>query len=232
LQHRSIIRSGLSQMLLKDVDRHGYLTSTELWVNLRHLVESNPRQNQYMWVYTGQLDHFSHYYHPDDERTAAEFSEFSWSFEQTFLKRLSPAGCNGTLVLLTADHGMLATQKSAQYDLRNHPELSRLLHIMPTGEHRLMYLFIKPGQTEAVCSYFDLTWPGQFVFLDPTEAVARGLFGPGTPHPRLSDRLGDLIVVARNDAYLWWADKENMLVGQHGGLSPEEMIVPLLSVML
>ena len=232
LQHRSIIRSGLSQMLLKDVDRHGYLTSTELWVNLRHLVESNPRQNQYMWVYTGQLDHFSHYYHPDDERTAAEFSEFSWSFEQTFLKRLSPAGRNGTLVLLTADHGMLATQKSAQYDLRNHPELSRLLHIMPTGEHRLMYLFIKPGQTEAVCSYFDLTWPGQFVFLDPTEAVARGLFGPGTPHPRLSDRLGDLIVVARNDAYLWWADKENMLVGQHGGLSPEEMIVPLLSVML
>jgi len=232
LQHRSIIRSGLSQMLLKDVDLHGYLTPTELWVNLRHLVESNPRQHQYMYVYTGQLDHFSHYYHPDDERTVAEFSEFSWSFEKNFLERLSPAGRNGTLIVLTADHGMLATQKSALYDLRNHPELSRLLHILPTGEHRLMYLFIKPGQTDAVRSYFDLTWPGQFVFLDPSEAVARGLFGPGTPHPRLSDRLGDLIVVARNDAYLWWADKENMLVGQHGGLSPEEMIVPLLSVML
>jgi hypothetical protein len=95
-----------------------------------------------------------------------------------------------------------------------------------------MYLFIKPGQTSAVRNYFDLTWPGQFVFLDPSEAVARGLFGPGTPHPRLSDRLGDLIVVARNDAYLWWAEKENMLVGQHGGLSHDEMIVPLLSVML
>jgi hypothetical protein len=232
LQHRSIIRSGLSQMLFKDVDVHGYLTSTELWVNLRHLVESNPRQRQYMWVYTGQLDHFSHYYHPDDERTAAEFSEFSWSFEHNFLERLSPASRDGTLVLLTADHGMLATQKSTHYDLRNHPKLSHLLHILPTGEHRLMYLFIKPDQSDAVRSYIDLTWPGQFVFLDPSEAVARGLFGPGTPHPRLSDRLGDLIVVARNDAYLWWAEKENILVGQHGGLSPEEMIVPLLSVML
>lgn len=232
LQHRSIIRSGLSQMFLRDVDVHGYLTATELWVNLRHLVESNPRQRQYYWVYTGQIDHYSHFYHPDDERTAAEFAEFSRAFERHFLDRLSPASRKGTLVLLTADHGMIVTQKSAQHDLRNHPDLTHLLHILPTGEHRLMYLFIKPGCADQVRAYFNQTWPGQFLFLDPTEAVARGLFGPGTPHPRLADRLGDLIAAARGDAYLWWANKENPLIGQHGGLSADEMIVPLLSVAL
>ena len=232
LQHRSITRSGLSQMFFKDVKVHGYITPAELWVNLRHLLEANPHQRQYFWIYTGQLDHFSHYYHPDDERTSTEFADFSRAFEQYFLESLSPATRKGTLILLAADHGMLATQKSAHYDLRNHPELSRLLHILPTGEHRFMYLFIKPGQTDAVRSYFDLTWSGQFAFLDPSEAVARGLFGPGTPHPRLADRLGDLIVAARDEAYLWWADKENLLIGQHGGLSSEEMIIPLLSVML
>ena len=232
LQHRSIIRSGLSQMFLKDVDVHGYLTPAELWVNLRHLVESHPNLRQYFWVYTGQIDHFSHFYHPDDERTAAEFSEFSRTFEQHFLNRLSPAVRKGTLILLTADHGMLATRKSAHYDLRNHPGLTRQLHILPTGEHRLMYLFIKLSQADQVRSYFEQTWPGQFSFLDPVEAVARGLFGPGTPHPFLFDRLGDLIVAARDEAYLWWAEKENPLIGQHGGLSPDEMIVPLLTVML
>jgi hypothetical protein len=232
LQHRSITRSGLSQMFLRDVDVHGYLTPAELWVNLRHLVESNPNLRQYFWVYTGQLDHFSHYYHPDDERAAAEFAEFSQAFEQNFLNRLSPAIRQGSLVLLTADHGMLATRKSAHYDLRNHPDLSRHLHILPTGEHRLMYLFLKPGHAEQVHSYFNQIWPGQFVFLDPSEAVAKGLFGPGKPHPRLADRLGDLIVAARGEAYLWWAEKENPLIGQHGGLSPDEMIVPLVSVML
>jgi hypothetical protein len=211
---------------------HGYLTPAELWVNLRNLVESNPRQRQYFWVYTGQLDHFSHYYHPDDERTATEFADYSRAFEQYFLERLSPTIRKGTLVLLAADHGMLATQKSAHNDLRYHPELSRLLHILPTGEHRLMYLFLKPNQADQVRHYFDQAWPDQFIFLDSSEAVAKGLFGPGIPHPRLADRLGDLIVVARNEAYLWWADKENLLIGQHGGLSSEEMIVPLLSVML
>ncbi len=232
LQHRSIMHSGLSQMFFRDVNVHGFFTSAELWVNLRHLLEANPNLRQYFWVYTGQIDHFSHLYHPDDERTAAEFEEFSREFEQHFLKKLSPALRKGTLVLLTADHGMIATQKSATYDLRNHPELTRLLHILPTGENRLMYLFIRPGQTENVCRYIEHTWPDQFTFLDPSEAVAKGLFGPGKTHPRLADRLGDLIVAARDDAYLWWADKENPLIGRHGGLSAEEMIVPLLSVIL
>ncbi len=232
LQHRSIIRSGLSQMFLKDVQVHGYLTPAELWVNLRHLVESNPTTRQYFWVYSGQIDHFSHYYHPDDERVACEFSEFSRAFEQNFLAQLSPAVRRHTLVLLTADHGMLATQNSAQYDLRHHPELTRLLHILPTGEHRLMYLFTRPGKQAEICDYYEKAWPGQFAFLDPSEAVSKGLFGPGTPHPRLFDRMGDLIAIARHAAYLWWADKENPLIGQHGGLSPDEMIVPLLSVAL
>jgi hypothetical protein len=232
LQHRSIIRSGLSQMFLKEVQVHGYLSPTELWVNLRHLVESNPTTRQYFWVYTGQIDHFSHYYHPDDERVAAEFGEFSRAFQHNFLDRLSPALRQHTLLLLTADHGMLATQKSAQYDLRNHPELVRLLHILPTGEHRLMYLFTRPGKRGEIRNYYENAWPGQFAFLDPSQAVARGLFGPGTPHPHLVDRMGDLIAVARNEAYIWWAEKENPLIGQHGGLSADEMIVPLLSVEL
>ncbi len=232
LQHRSIIRSGLSQMFLKDVQVHGYLTPTELWVNLRHLVESSPTTRQYFWVYTGQIDHFSHYYHPDDERVASEFAEFSRGFEYSFLEQLSPALRRHTLVLLTADHGMLATQKSSLYDLRKHPELTRLLHILPTGEHRLMYLFTRPGKAVEIRDYYEKTWPGQFTFLDPAEAVSKGLFGPGTPHPRLADRLGDLIAIARGEAYLWWADKENPLIGQHGGLSAEEMIVPLLSAVL
>lgn len=232
LQHRSIVRSGLSQMFFKDVSVHGYFTPAELWVNLRHLMEANPNVRQFFWVYTGQIDHFSHYYHPDDERTAAEFAEFSHAFEQHFLNQLSPSNRQGTLLLLTADHGMIATQKSGRYDLRNHPELTQHLHILPTGEHRLMYLFIHPGREGQVCDYFAQAWPGEFLFIDPQEAIEKGLFGPGKPNPHLSDRLGDLIVAARKEAYLWWADKENPLIGQHGGLSADEMIVPLLSAVL
>jgi hypothetical protein len=77
--------------------------------------------------------------------------------------------------------------------------------------------------------YLNRTWPDQFTLVDPATAVASGLFGPGQPHPRLLDRLGDMIAAARGSAYWWWGDKENRLHGRHGGLSPDEMLVPLLA---
>ena len=232
LQDQSIIKSGLSQMFFKDVDVRGFNTYADLWVNLRHLVEKQPAERQYIWVYTGEVDHFGHFYGPDDERTAAEFTQFSAAFEQLFLNRLSPAARRGTLLVLTADHGQVNTYPDNHYELRSHPELAERLHILPTGENRLIYLFHRPDQGQALRAYMEWAWPGQYAFLEPAQAVQAGLFGPGQPHPRLLDRLGDLVAAARGSAYLWWADRDNQMAGRHGGLTSEEMLVPFLGVML
>ena len=232
LQDQSIIKSGLSQMFFKDVDVRGFNTYADLWVNLRHLVEKQPAERQYIWVYTGEVDHFGHFYGPDDERTAAEFTQFSAAFEQLFLNRLSPAARRGTLLVLTADHGQVDTHPDNHYELRSHPGLAERLHILPTGENRLIYLFHRPDQGQALRAYMERAWPGQYAFLEPAQAVQAGLFGPGQPHPRLLDRLGDLVAAARGSAYLWWADRDNQMAGRHGGLTSEEMLVPFLGVML
>ena len=232
LQHRSITNSGLSQMFFKDVDVRGFHTLADLFINLRHVVEEQPHEKQFIWVYSGDLDTLSHFYGPDDERSQASFSCLSYAFEQFFLKRLSPSARRGTALILTADHGQVTTQFNQHYELNNHPELMRRLHILPTGENRMMYLYHRPGQVDAVREYFEHTFPNQFSFLDPSYAVGQGLFGMGVPNPRLLERLGDLIVAARGNAYLWWADRKNYLVGRHGGLTEEEMVVPFLATRL
>jgi hypothetical protein len=231
-QHKAILHSGLSQMLFKDVETRAFNTPTDLWVNLRDFLNERPHERQFIWVYWGEVDHFSHFYGPDDERSAEEFIAFSAAMERLFLSRLNSPARRDTLLLLTADHGQITTRKDPHHDLRNHPDLTRRLHLLPTGENRLMYLFLKPGQSQAVLDYFKEKWPGQFEFIQPFSAVRAGLFGPGKPHPRLFDRLGDVIALARGDSYLWWANKDNPLIGRHGGLSPEEMLVPLLAVRL
>lgn len=232
LQHHSIAHSGLSRMLFKDVEVQVFSTAADLWVNARHLLEQRPRQRMYTWIYWSEIDHFGHFYGPDDERTVAEFSTFSLAMQRFFLERLSPAARSDTLLILTADHGQIATRQEPRYDLRNHPGLLRRLHIQPTGENRLAYLYVRPGQLEAVKEYLECAWPGQFLVLESAYAQECGLFGPEEPNPRLLDRLGDLVVVARGDAYLWWADKDNRLLGRHGGLHPDEMLVPFLAVRL
>jgi hypothetical protein len=228
-QPRSILDSGLSQMFLRDVTQKPFYTHTDLWVNLRLLLENTAHARSYIWVYWGELDHFSHFYGPDDERAQEEFVSFSAAFERLFWRRLSAQARQDTLVILTADHGQITTRPDPFYDLRNHPNLTRRMHILPTGENRIMYLFPRSGQAEAVREYLERTWPRQFCQLDPAFAVHAGLFGPGEPHPRLFDRTGDLIALPRGRAYLWWAEKENLLIGRHGGLSADEMLVPFLA---
>lgn len=232
MQHHSIARSGLSKMLMKQADIQTYNTAADLWINLRKTIEHKPNQKSYFWVYWSEVDHFGHLYGPDDERTAAEFSHFSQAMQHLFLERLNPALRKDTLLILTADHGQINTMPQARYELRNHPDLLQHLHLYPTGENRLAFFYTKPEEKEAVRQYIFSTWPGEFSVVDSNHAAKAGLFGPGTQHPGLQDRIGDLIAVAHKNAYFWWADKDNPLTGRHGGLHPEEMLVPFLAARL
>jgi hypothetical protein len=227
-QHHAILHSGLSRMFFKEVDARSFSTPNDLAINLRQFLEQPTRERQYIWVYWGEVDHLSHYFGPDDERPRAEFTAFSRALGELCLERLGPSARRETVFILTADHGMVNTRPDPFYDLRNHPSLARRLHLLPTGENRMAFFYIRPGQVEAVREYLERTWPRAYTQLDPAYAVEAGLFGPGPAHPRLLDRLGDLIVLSRGENYLWWAAKDNLLVGRHGSLTPEEMLVPFL----
>ena len=54
-----------------------------------------------------------------------------------------------------------------------------------------------------------------------------GLLGSALDE-RTPSRLGELLVLARNSAYLWWAADEDRMRGRHGSLTRDEMLVPLL----
>jgi hypothetical protein len=231
-QHESIAHSGLSRMFMRDVDIYPFSTPADLWISLRQLVENKPTERQYIWTYYGQVDHLSHHHGPDDERIAADFSQFSTAFEQFFLKKLSPVARKNTLIILTADHGQIHTPLRKHFVLKHPPELNRHLHLDPTGETRLAYLYLRPGSEKAVQDYFETVWPGKFTVITAGQALDAGLFGPGPRHPSLRDRIGDLIAIAHEDAYIWWGEKEDFLLGRHGGLAAHEMLVPFLGVRL
>jgi predicted AlkP superfamily pyrophosphatase or phosphodiesterase len=226
---RHIADSGLSRMHLKDTIIEEFSTPAELWVNVRKLIENQAGVRKFIWIYWGEVDHYSHFYGPDDERVSAEFVSFSNAFEHNFMQRIPQGALKDLVLILTADHGMVHTPNKTNHDIRQHPDLDRCLHIL-TGENRIIYLYIRPGCVDAVEQYFQKTFPDQFDLLNPKNVVEQGLFGPGPIHPRLFDRLGDMIAIARDDAYLWWSKKENFMLGRHGGLHPDEMIVPFMAV--
>jgi hypothetical protein len=135
-------------------------------------------------------------------------------------------------LLLPSDHGQVATTVQPRFQLAQHPNLTRGLHCSPTGEARLAYLYLKPGRAEMVREYIAREWPDAFTWLDSGDALRAGLFGPGTPCEQAASRLGDAVLVSHGPAYLWWADKPDTLLGRHGSLTADEMLVPLLATRL
>jgi hypothetical protein len=230
--HYSISGSGLSRMHYPAVTAHSFAYPSDLWIDVRDVANHRLEDKRLIWVYHSGVDSLSHRHGPDSEQAKADFLHFTDMMVTECLEKIEPAVAAETLLLLLADHGQLSTRKDPNFELSKHPELSRRLHMSPTGENRLPYLYVKPGQTAAVEEYLERTWPGAFSVLPSSQLLDAGLFGPGTPSERTLDRLGDLTVITHQDAYLWWAAKENPLIGRHGGLSNEEMLVPLMAVRL
>ena len=231
-QHYTISHSGLSEMLFRETEVRAFTTPAQLWFNVRQALAEAPGEKRFLGVYWGAVDGLEHHHGPHDPRVLAEVHAFGWAMERYFLNALTPAERAGTVLLITADHGHIHTDDDPHFYLKNHPRLQETFHIPPCGENRLMYLYPRPGHAAAMQDYFAEAWPGQFRLVPAEKAIAAGLFGPGEPHPDLHNRVGDWVGLAQGNAYLWWADKKNHLIGRHGGLSREEMLIPFLAARL
>lgn len=230
--HTSIAYSGLSMMQMKDVQIKTFVNEADLCINLADHVNKRRGEKEYIYVYYSDVDTLMHRYEEHDIRVMLQFMAFSSLFSSGFLRKLSREAAEETILVLTADHGSIATPRYDKYNLSNHPELLSCLVMQPTCEHRLPFLYLKPGKEGHVRDYFARNWPENFDLIDSGEALESGLFGKGPYVDGVEDRLGDLIAISKGDAYLWWSLKPNLMAGRHGGLSAGEMLVPFYALPL
>jgi hypothetical protein len=230
LQHNSIYNSGLSTMLYKGANALPYSSCNDLWTTLFDLLESSTEKTL-TFIYWGDLDTFSHRYGPMNDFVRQEWDTFASLLVQCLL-RLHHLKKEKMLFLLTADHGQVPTPKKPEFDLRQHPGLLRMFIMPPSGEGRMPYLFIHYNQADAVRDYLTQHWADTFLVLPATDFQDSGLLGDAQPHAAIQDRTGDFVIFPRENTYWWWANKENPLLGRHGGLLAEEMLVPLLAIPL
>lgn len=231
-QHRSIAYSGLSRMLQHGAEVYGFRSLSDLWVTISAMLDARPDEKNYTWIYWGDLDEHSHRFGPDDPRVAQEMVTFSRHLGYFIEQRKKKPTRGDTLLLISADHGHIYTPGNAHFELRNHPRLMDCLVMLPSGEARLPYAYLRPGRERDFLDYLEATWPGQFPSVSAQQAIEAGLFGTGEVYPRLADRVGDRVVLPQNGAYWWFSSRDNPLQGRHGGLSRTEMVIPLFSVVL
>jgi Type I phosphodiesterase / nucleotide pyrophosphatase len=210
----------------------GFLSSSEMWAALRGRIERHSRERALFVAYWSKIDTLSHKYGPSSDMVRAELDNFGYSFEREFLRRLPPAAREGTLFLLTADHGQVDVVPGKAIYMRDHPVLRDHLLMDATGDPRAAYLYARSREADAARDYVEKRLGEQFVVLDSQAALSAGLFGGGVPAPETRFRIGDLILLARGAQCLWSRDAAPKMLGMHGALLPQEMLVPLLAARL
>ncbi len=223
------VTSALSRAQIRGTqETRGFVTSSDMWVTLKQIIEAHRRERALFVAYWSAIDGISHTYGPGSDTVVAEINNLAYSFEREFLRALSPAARRGTLFLLTADHGQLDAPPSRAVYLRNHPGLRDQLVMDFAGEPRAAFLYCRNGALDAARAYLQTQLGEQFFVLDAHTALDAGLFGNGAHAPELEYRVGDLIALPRDNYFFYERTDETKMLGRHGGLTAEEMLVPLL----
>jgi hypothetical protein len=224
--------TGFSTMLYKGVaEIRGHLHASDFWGQLRHLLAETRGQRALLTAYWSGLDTLAHAYGPYTDLCEAELRTVSHLLARELLASLPHQDREGTLLLITADHGQIHIPPEHILTASEDPTLTRHLMVPIMGESRAAFVYPRLGRAEAIRSYLTSTYPGWFTVLDSAQALEAGLMGKPISDETYA-RTGELLVLPHGDHALQQAQPSVSLVGRHGGLTQEEMLVPLLGVRL
>jgi hypothetical protein len=147
---------------------------------------------------------------------------------------------DGTLLLVTADHGCAAiSPERTTYVNVVWPELARHLvlgaderPLAPAGSARDLFLHVLPDRLEEVAALLTTLLEEKADVHRVEELVAAGAFGPDVTDA-LRARLANLVILPRLGEAVYWLEPgrfEQRFFGQHGGLSADEIEIPLVTV--
>lgn len=186
-------------------------------------VAASSSQPSLTYLYDGDLDWTGHKWGVASSQWLIQLSMIDAEAEQ--LRETLPSDVR---LVVVADHGMVDSPAECRTDVDEHPELRDGL-VLLGGEARFRHLYCRGGAVADVVATWTEHLGDRAEVMTRETAIARGWFGP--VDAAVMPRLGDVIVACRDDhAVVSTTDfpYENQLVGLHGSLTPDEMLIPIL----
>lgn len=183
------------------------------------LLLANDDEKRYIYAYWPEPDSTMHKKGCYHEKSAAQLMDINQRVE-TLAAQLP----EDTLLLLTADHGLIDTQ---MVYLEDYPDLRSMLVRDSTIELRALSFHVKPEYMEHFPEAFLQHFPDQFLLVKRDDFI-RDYLGPGEVRPQVYDFVGDYMALAVGNISMMNHPGPISILGNHAGLTPEEMLVPLI----
>lgn len=236
LLNRNISPGKYSQLLFSKGEVVTYSQISDCMVQLRNLLESH-EESMFIYVYLESADSSGHIYGPDSEMYMAEIANISRTIDSELLGKIRNKTAQETGIIVTSDHGQIQTdpENTIYIDsingIWNSFESHLGEHVPPSGSPRDLFLHAEETRIEEVQSRLaDFLGPAAEV-ITVSDGVKMGFFGsPSSTNSTFMRRAGNLLVLPKSHNTVWFRMNGMSglnLKGLHGGMTREEMIVPL-----
>jgi len=182
-----------------------------------------------VYAYYPRFDAMAHAFGVGSGRVAEEFVKIEGAIG-ALADRLAGLGVD---LLVTADHGFIDVSPSQTLEIEAWPEIAPMLEAPLWGERRAAWCAVKPGAAGDFEGAMAARLGSAGVVVSTPDLPSSGLFGLGRPCARLRERMGTHGMFMAPG----WAlrdrlpgEAEHPMIGLHGGLSADEMRVPLAHI--
>ncbi len=212
--------SGLTVAAHRGAD---YVGADRVGERIAAAVASSTDRPSVTYLYDGDLDWTGHRYGVASTPWLQQLAMVDAQAEQ--LRESLPADVR---LLVIADHGMVDSPQERRIDVDRELVLRDGV-VLLGGEARFRHVYCRTGAVADVVSVWQQVLGERAEVLVREDALARGWFG--SVAAAVLPRIGDVLVACRDDhAVVSTADfaYEATLVGLHGSLTADEMLIPLL----
>jgi hypothetical protein len=176
-------------------------------------------------VYHGHLDATGHAH-----GVASDAWRYQLAHVDKLAEQLAAALPRGTVLHVTADHGMTDVPQGDRIDVDALPQLREGVALLG-GEPRARHVYCRPGAAGDVLAAWTEVLGERAWVASREGAVADGWFGP--VDERFSARIGDVIAAPCGPSAIVATraePRESALIGMHGSLTQSDQLVPLLTL--
>ncbi len=238
-QHRDLARSTCSEVMCRGASIHPFISLPQAIASLFSLLERETRPSYHV-IYHGDVDSVMHQFGPNSNEVHAEIDTLLTVLDRLLLRQAKHR-CQDTLFVFTADHGAIETDPSTTIYLNRDSEfagLDRLLRcdrsgklLPPGGSSRDPFLYIKEGMVDDATWFLTRRLEDRAWVRRVDDLADEGYFGALPVTEQFRSRAGDLIVLPYDKGTVWWYEQgrfEHTFYGHHGGLTSEEMKIPVM----
>lgn len=226
---RRIARSDFNSAHTGKARRKPYETLEQFFAAVKSIIKGRGKQRRYVHAYWPELDRLAHVYGIGSEEAARHLRTLGHAFER-FLHEIEGTE---TLAIVTADHGIVDSGPRRLIELDDHPELADTLVMPLCGDRRLAYCYAHPDKRVQFENYVQAILAEYTTLHHSHELLEKGYFGLGPAHPKLHERIGHYTLAMKGNYTIkdWLlGEHRHVHIGAHGGVSEDEMYVPLIIV--